>query len=111
MEFPQDQLDELHQLASNVQQHQEGGFTYLLLLNLALPVGCVPDHVDALLCPMSRDGYPSRLFFAQRITISANRNWGEWHILGRNWSAISLHFEEPNLRLAQLVAVHLRALR
>ena len=60
MSFPEDQIAEVKQLCPDVQLHEEAGCAYLLLPGLNLPDGCSPDSMDALLCPTSRDGYPSR---------------------------------------------------
>lgn len=107
-----DQLAELRELVPRVQRAVEGGVPFYLLPDLSLPLGCTPEKVDALLCPTPRDGYPSRLFFAQRIISPASRNWnGAARILERNWFAFSWKVEVPNLRLAQLVLAHLKALR
>ena len=41
--------------------------------------GCSPNQVDALLCPVPRDGYEFRLYFAQQVTTKHARNW---HVSG-----------------------------
>jgi hypothetical protein len=112
MTFPDDQVGELKWLCPTVQQCDECGQTYLLLPGLALPEGCSPINSDALLCPTERDGYPSRLFFADQVTTSAPLNWNAnaVRILDRNWHAFSWKVNR-NLRLVQMVAAHLRPLR
>lgn len=112
MSFPSDQIEELKRLLGTVQAAEEGGTTYFLIPALALPAGCTPSIVDALLCPTSRDGYPSRLFFAERIQSPISRNWNAngVRIIERNWYAFSWKVPE-NLRLAQIIGVHLRGLR
>ncbi len=112
MEFPPDQIEELKILADGVASAEEGGFAYLLLPSLQLPPGCSPEKVDALLCPVPRDGYPSRLFFAQQITSREQRNWNVTgvRILEGNWYAFSW-IVPAGLRLAQLVGAHLKGLR
>ena len=112
MTFPDDQIAELKGLAPGLKQGEEGGCAYFLLPDLALPEGCVPQRCDALLCPSARDGYPSRLFFAAQIQSRTARNWNATgvRIAERNWHAFSWK-TSPNLRLAQMVAAHLRALR
>jgi hypothetical protein len=113
VDFPRDQLDELKQLHGDVLRAEEGGFTLLFLPQLALPETCTPSRVDALLCPMPRDGYSSRLFFAEKPSSPRSLNWnGTARILERNWYAFSWRFEASGtLRLAQLVQMHLRGLR
>ncbi len=112
MEFPSDQIEELKALTDSVSVSEEGGFAYLLLPSLQLPPGCSPEKVDALLCPMQRDGYPSRLFFAESIQSREQRNWNAngVRILERNWYAFSWTVP-AGLRLAQLVGAHLKGLR
>ena len=62
--------------------------------------------------PQHRDGYPSRLFFAEKVQSKAvpepNWNANGARIAERNWHAFSWK-TNPNLRLAQMVAAHLRA--
>lgn len=112
MTFPDVQVAELKLLCPSIQQVEEASCTYLLLPGLMLPTGCSPCSVDALLCPSARDGYPSRLFFAERIQSRAQLNWNAngVRIAERNWHAYSWKVN-PNLRLAQIVAAHLRAIR
>lgn len=112
MRFSDDQVAELKQLCPEVQCCDEGGSTYLLLPGLRLPPGCSPTSVDALFCPTTREGYASRLFFAERIAHSSPLNWNATRvrILDRNWDAFSWKVsEEP--RLIKMVAAHLRAFR
>lgn len=112
MDIDQEQLAELVQQYSDVQMAGEGGVNYLLLPQLELPQGCVPSRVDALLCPSTRDGYMSRLFFAELISGGAARNWNvhNLRILERNWYAFSWQ-TRPNLRLLQMVLAHLEGLK
>jgi len=112
MQFPIDQVEELGEICPGTQQHEEGGVPYFFLPVLGLPDGCSPERVDALLCPTALHGYNSRLFFAQQITSPQPRNWNfEARILERMWHAISWGIPETNLRLAQVLALHLRAFR
>ena len=115
MDFPHDQIEELKRLYPGVQHCEEGGFTFFLLPDVALPDGCSPGRADLLLCPMIRDGYSSRLFIAKRVTTSASLNWnGSCYILDRNWYAFSWMADpcdQNDLRLAQMVALHMRGLR
>ncbi len=112
MSFPDDQVAELKLLCPCIQHVEEAGCTYLLLPGLRLPAGCIPSRVNALLCPSARDGYPSRLFFAERLQSRVQLNWNAngVRIAERNWHAYSWKVNS-NLRLAQMVAAHLRALR
>jgi hypothetical protein len=114
MGFPEDQVAELKLLCPEASEVAEAGLSYLLLPGLNLPEGCSTPRVDALLCPSTRDGYPSRLFLAERVQSKAKAepNWNAngIRIVERNWHAFSWK-TSPNLRLAQMVAAHMRALR
>jgi hypothetical protein len=112
MNLPDDQLAELEGVFPNVAVYQEGNLPYLLIPQLPLPTGCSPDRIDVLLCPVPRDGYPSRLFFSERIATPRPCNWNAngVRIIERNWHAFSWKVN-PTLRLIQQIAAHLRALQ
>ena len=113
MAFAADELAELLRLFGRVQQAEEGGFTYFFLPDLSLPEGCTPPTLDALLCPMARDNYSSRLFLSQQIAHRGpGTNWNAINvrILEGNWFAVSWRVN-GSLRLAQLVRGHLEAFR
>ena len=111
MRFSEEEVAELKRLCPDVSVVDEAGCSYLLLPGLNLPDGCTPTRTDAILCPVSRDGYASRLFFAEKVQAKAACNWNATavRIAERNWHAYSWKTSE-NLRLAQMVAAHLRAL-
>jgi len=110
--IPDDEITELKAITPNIQLYQEAGVPYLLIPELVLPTGCHPERTDALLCPAPRDGYPSRLFFSERINSLRPCNWNAngVRIIERNWHAFSWKVN-GTLRLAQLLAAHLRALQ
>ena len=112
MSLPTDQIEELKILFGAVKTCEEGGIVYFLISSLSLPSGCSPEKTDALLCPTLRDGYASRLYFAERIHSPTQRNWNAngVRILERNWHAFSWKIPE-NMRFAQMVGAHLRGLR
>jgi hypothetical protein len=112
MTFPDEQVEELKLLCQGVEQAGEGPRTFFYLPGLTLPGGCKPSQSDALLCPTEMDGYPSRLFFAVQVQGPVSRNWNAngVRILEKNWHAFSWKVS-PNLRLAQMVAAHLKGLR
>lgn len=116
MDFPQDQIEELLAIYSGAKQLEEGGTPYFLLPGGSLPTGAQPSPQDLLLLPVHKDGYDSRLFYSQKPTSTiANTDAFNWnangvHILSRNWFAFSWR-TQSGLRLAQMVAMHLRALR
>jgi len=112
MVFPIDQVQELKLLAPGVSSCEEAGFTYFLLPAFPLPAGCRPERTDLLLCPVPRDGYTSRLYFAEHVACQASLNWnGAVRVLERNWHAFSWGINQTDLRLAQMVLTHLRALK
>ena len=111
MNFPEDQIAELKRYFGELSVAREGGITYLMLQNVTLPGGCTPARMDLLLCPFERDGYPSRLYFAQQVQCAKGLNWnGSVRILERNWFAFSWRVAN-GLRLLQMVQEHMRALR
>lgn len=112
MDFPEDQINELKVISPNLSIAQEGGLTYIRIKDLQLPESCEPKVVDALLCPSSREGYQSTLFYSVKVTGCPERNWNRnaVRILNDNWYAISWQVK-PGLRLAEMVQVHLKALR
>lgn len=116
MAFPPDEVDELKQVSPNAAVCDEGGVKFILLPQISMPEGCTPSTLDLLLCPTPRDGYHSRLFFSERVEPApkAGRggfNWnGAVRVAERNWCAFSWQ-TRPGLRLAQMLAAHLRALR
>lgn len=109
MDFPTDQVEELEQLFPGARRADEGGVTFFLLPGLRLS-GRTPSEVEALLCPVQRDGYASRLFLAQQVQPCCAGSWGIVRILERNWHAVSWRTRE-GLRLAQMVLAHLDAFR
>jgi hypothetical protein len=105
------EIQELVLVFPSVQQVTEAGVVYFLLPGLLLPETCVPNKVDALLCPSSRDGYASRLFFSAQISGCPQRNWNAHvRILDRTWYGISWKVPDTQ-RLVQMVLTHLTALK
>lgn len=112
-EFPADQTAELKALFPGVSIGEEGDFTYFLIPALRLPDGCHPAVVDALLCPMLRDGYESRLFYSEQVSSRVAKNWNVQNllVLDRKWFGFSWKTNREGLRLAQMVMEHLCALK
>ena len=107
MSFPtvQDQVAELRRLCPGLLSGAEGERTLYFLPQLQLRDGCNPAIVDALLCPFQRDGYPFRLFFAEKVATPKSLNWNFDGniILDRKWFAFS--WKVPGeLRLIQMVS-------
>lgn len=111
MVFDETQIAELKRIAPNLSIAEEGGYTFIHIEGIILPYGCVPQTVDALLCPTMREGYQSRLFFSQQITGCPQRNWNSnIRVLEKNWYAIS--WQTPTgLKLNEMLLIHLKALQ
>lgn len=110
--LPKDQVEELREIHPDLDAAEEAGATYILLRDLKLPEGCAPTHSDALLCPDGHLGYEARLLFAERISTKRPLNWHfSTTLLGRNWQAFSWRLGTNSLRLAQMVAILLDAMR
>jgi len=116
MEFSENQIKELKSIAPNLSIARDGAITYIRIDNLQLPDGCEPPVVNALLCPVQKDGYESSLFFSAQISgypvYNPPRNWNrkDVRILGENWFALSWRVKS-GLRLAEMLQIHLSALR
>ena len=117
MTASQEQVEELKHCFAGVQVGSEVDVPYYLIPAIALPPHCSPRIVDGLLCPLERDGYPSRLYYSHRVErpprADPNKrlNWtGEVRILERNWHCLSWKIPGGTvLRLAQMVLTHLEA--
>ncbi len=111
MTFDSEQIDELKFMFPEVSMCEEGGVTFFYIPNFKLPDSCAPQRSDVLLCPTKRDGYNSRLYFSEAIQTSKNLNWNSTglRLLERNWHAFSWQVQD-NLRLAQMIAIHIRGL-
>lgn len=114
MSYPADQVEELKRLCEKVSSSTEANIPYLELKGLRL-TDLLPAKLDALLCPGMLDGYHSRLFLSERPTggKSSTLNWtaGGRVILARAWHMFSWQLGSADHRLAQLVALHLKAFR
>jgi hypothetical protein len=109
---PEDQVEELRQIHPDLEATEEAGSTYILLKGLKLPDGCSPAQCDALLCPDGHLGYEARLLFAQQVSTKRPLNWHfSTTLLGRNWQAFSWRLGSNSLRLAQVLAILLDAMR
>ncbi|MCU1287422.1 MAG: hypothetical protein JWO13_3772 [Acidobacteriales bacterium] len=108
----QEHMAELADIFPGASCIAEAGIEYILLPNAELPVGCSPTHVDLLLCPAGRDGYPSRLFAAQVVQTRVQRNWHQTSVIaGRTWVVFSWRVNQTDLNPVQILSAHLEALR
>lgn len=111
MSFPPDEIAEMKAAFAGLSTASEGGTEFILISSLKLPDGCDPAVVDALLCPSTRDGYPSRLYLSARVSHQGpGQNWSaDQVILGRRWFAVSWRTQESAGRLLAILAGHLEA--
>lgn len=109
MSYPSEQTDELKRYCGKLSVLPEGGISFLLMESLQLPAGCDPAVCDALLCPVAKDGYPSRLYFSVQVASRYTRNWNcsNARIGERNWFAFSWKVDLQNPTLPQLLIAHL----
>jgi|SRR5215471_5368972 len=103
-------LAELSALCSEVKELSEGGRTFIYIPKLRFPSGGQLVEVEALLCPQEHNGYATRLFLSQGVP-GRGANWSSHHILGRTWYTWSWNGISAQLRPAEILAEHLRALR
>jgi hypothetical protein len=113
MSFSSEELDEFSRIFPSARRYVEAGLTYFLISAQPLPEGCAPEKVDVLFCPMRRDGYEARLFFAGPVQSHSTRNWNAQgvRILERNWYAFSWQIQTNGLSLVNLFGALLRALQ
>jgi hypothetical protein len=105
-----DELVELVCLFPGAKRCEEGGAVFYYIPILPLPIGCIPAQTEALLCPTPRDGYPSRLYFAQQVQGPVKLNWNTTcRILERTWYAFSWS-GVPGGQLKKLIWAYVRAL-
>jgi hypothetical protein len=95
----------------DIQIQEEAGIKYILIPAFKLPEGCKPEVVDLLLCPVPRDGYPSRLYFKNKLDSPAGLNWNGCNVILREqWYAYSWKLNGQGTLLGILLG-HLRAVK
>lgn len=106
----EDQMIELQRFYPNSIVIQEGGINFIFIPELKLPLGCTPEKIDALLCPVLRDGYNTRLFYVQIVEGIPGKNWnGNLRICDRNWVSFSWKSRD-GMNLLEMVRYHLSTL-
>jgi hypothetical protein len=106
----EEQLLDLKRFYPDVRVFPEGGTNFIFFPNMKLPSGCQPEKVDALLCPVLRDGYNTRLFYAQLIEGIPQKNWnGNLRICDKNWVSYSWKSKD-GMELLEMVRYHLSTL-
>lgn len=109
MEYPKEETEELKRYCSRLRALTEGNITFLYLEGLCLPAGCEPPVCDGLLCPVEREGYPSRLYFSVQVSSPYTRNWNvsNARIGEKNWFAFSWKVALSAPTLVQMLVAHL----
>ncbi len=115
MDRPQSEVEELKRVYPRTLVGQETNVSYYLVAGISLPDHCNPRVVDGLLCPVEQAGYPSRMYFSQRVDRpphpdpNKRLNWtGMIRIMERNWNVLSWRVAAGvNQRLLQMVAAHI----
>lgn len=111
MRYQEDQIEELKsELGIKIREFEEGGYVYVYIPGLKMPLGCTPEITDALLCPQPQSGYTSRLFFKEQIQTPKPVNWnGQVFVLGQQWHAFSYN-NVKDMPLLNMVMSHLRGM-
>ncbi len=109
MAYPKEETEELKSYCAKLSLLSEAGVSFLYMEGLRLPTGCEPPVCDGLLCPVPKDGYPSRLYLSTQVKSLYTRNWNvsNLRIGEKNWFAFSWKVELTNPTLAQLLVAHL----
>jgi hypothetical protein len=103
-------LTGLETVSSGITTFTEGGQRYVHLPLLRLPDGCNPAATAALICMDTRDGYPTRLFFAQPIASRTSLNWRPTTaIAGKQWYSFSWNNVPSSTRPVEVLIGHLTA--
>ena len=109
MAYSTQEIEELKRYCSKLSVLEEGGVTFLYLEELCLPEGCEPKLCDGLLCPVAREGYPSRLYLSVQVSSPYTRNWNvsNARIGEKNWFAFSWKVELTEPTLVKILVAHL----
>jgi hypothetical protein len=100
-------LQEIMDLCGEAKELSEG---FIYIPRLRLPAGCQPQEAEGLLCLVGHNGYLTRLFLSQPV-VNRLGGWVAIYILGRTWHTWSWNGVPTQLRPAEILAEHLRALR
>lgn len=111
MEYPAEQIEELKAYCNSLGSFREEERTFFRFEGLALPEGCAPASLNAVLQPTEGNGYKSRMYYSQKVVTMAARNWNlEKRLNEENWHSFSWDFDPTGMTLAQILLEHLKAL-
>jgi hypothetical protein len=105
-----DPLAELTLFCLGARLFTEAGHRYVDLPGLSFTSDGQQVVRDALLGIDAHGGYLTRLFLSAPVP-NKGGNWSTHVVLGRTWHTWSWNHVPATLRLAQILAEHLRALR
>lgn len=103
----QDELDRLRGLCPRAELWDEAGLPLVYLPDMR--IGDDQGPIDLLLCPRTRDGYDTRLFFSRQLSVE--RNWSAYVILTGNWYTFSWNGIASSQPWLDILGAHLGAAR
>ena len=103
------QVTRLRDLCPGAELWTEAGAPLVYLPDLKIASGGTVRTVDGLLCPRSRDGYDTRMFFSERLPV--DRNWSSHAVMARNWSAVSWSGIAADQPWLDILAGHLETVK
>ncbi|MCC5611713.1 hypothetical protein LC612_34520 [Nostoc sp. CHAB 5834] len=103
------QVARLRALCPGAELWDDGGDPLVFLPGLKVLCAGETHTVDGLLCPRARDGYDTRLFFAEQLPV--NRNWGPHVIKALNWYAFSWSGIPADQPWLDILAGHIEAVK
>jgi hypothetical protein len=105
-----EELAEIQTVSPGATEMREAGQVYIHLPTLALPEGCEPNRLEALLCLSSHSGYSTRLFLSQPIP-ARGKNWTSHCIFAKGWHTWSWNNVPANIPPIEILVEHLRGLQ
>jgi hypothetical protein len=105
---PED-LAELKDLCPGANYVAEGGYQFVDLPGLKIPVGNATEIRNALLSLGAHTGYMSRLYLSAPIA-GRGQNWTSHTVLGRSWHTPSWN-NVPPARPIEMLQQHLKVYR
>jgi hypothetical protein len=105
-----DQFEEIEAICAGTKTLTDGPLHLIHFPALSIPTQGRVERMEALLCLTGHEGYSTRLFLERLLTIPS-RNWKRVSLVGREWHTWSWNNVPGDLRIAQILAEHLRALR
>ena len=97
------QLDELRLIHPGAEEHVEGPYTLILLPQLTVH----GVTMKGVLCAQEHGGYLTRLFLEKPV---GSRSFSQHVLLNATWYTWSWQGVSAGLRLAQILALHMRAI-